>query len=213
MELISNKKIESQSDFIFKEVFKNGLLNKYDVERVHINKYWEVYYGEFHSNYANELTFSLEKNDNSSALSNNLIVRDKNKIIAMFRSEEKEPKVYYMRHAVVEKNYRRQGIYEDYVDKIIKYAYELNYSKIISCFVSANNVAYKIKINKDFYITSLEFHPEFGSVVWITHFLNEELKRAFFYRCGMIEFTRKMFDNSEGNAKKLLGLMQDIRNY
>ena len=46
--------------------------------------------------------------------------KEKDKIIAIFRSEQKEIDIYYMRHSIVNSDYRGLGIYSDYLDKIIE---------------------------------------------------------------------------------------------
>jgi len=105
---------------------------------------------------------------------------------------------------IVDKNYRRQGIYNDYLTKIIQYAKEMGFSQIVSCFVAANNVIHQAKVKKEFYVSSFEIHPEYGNIIWLTHFLNDDLKKAFYFRSGMVEFSKKLFQNSEGNANNLL---------
>jgi hypothetical protein len=59
-------------------------------------------------------------------------------------------------------------------------------------------------IKKDFFLTGIETHAEYGQLGWLTHFLNEDLKKAYLFRCGMVEFSNNLFINSEGNSKKLL---------
>ncbi|APJ03948.1 GNAT family N-acetyltransferase [Silvanigrella aquatica] len=211
--------MDKENESIFNEVFKNGLLNKYSVEKVDIEEYWNIYYNDFFNQYPEEINFDREGLLNNSQLQkrknlnimnsslkieNNLVVKDNGQIIALFRSEQESADIYYMRHAVVHKDYRRQGIYMDYLNKILHYAHHMGFSQVVSCFVAANHLIYKAKIKKDFYVTSLEINPEYGNIVWISHFLNEDLKKAFLFRSGMVEFSKKLFQNSEGNANKLL---------
>jgi ribosomal protein S18 acetylase RimI-like enzyme len=204
-----------KQDVIFEKIFKYGILNKYHVDRVDYNTYWEIYNTEFAEHHNGELTFihegilsnkekELYLEYNHPQISNFLVVKDNNKIIALFRSEQKEENLYYMRHAIVDKNYRRQGIYNDYLTKIIQYAKEMGFSQIVSCFVAANNVIHQAKVKKEFYVSSFEIHPEYGNIIWLTHFLNDDLKKAFYFRSGMVEFSKKLFQNSEGNANNLL---------
>jgi ribosomal protein S18 acetylase RimI-like enzyme len=224
MELNLKKEIELENEFIFNEIFKNGLLNKYAVEKVDEKTHCEIYYREFFDHYPEQLSFIRENllnnyqkkkrnklvllNENTN-ISNNLIVKDNDKIIALFRSEQKDIDIYFMRYSVVHSDYRGIGLYSDYLDKIINYCNRLGFVEIISSHTPVNNKIIQSKLKRDFYIKSLENHSDFGPYIWLSHFLNEDLKKAFFFRCGMIEFTKKMFENSEGSAKKLLEKLKE----
>lgn len=219
MDLILRKEIELESEYIFNDVFKGGLLNIYSIEKVDIKTYWEIYYQEFFNHYPDELFFiredllddeqkkkrlKLSLLNNYNNISNNLVIRDKNKIIAIFRSEQKDIDIYYMRNSVVHSDYRCKGIYSEYLDKIIEYCKRMGFMEIVSCHTPCNNKIIKAKLKKEFYIKGIETHFDLGLNLWLSHFLNEDLKKAFFYRCGMVEFSNKMFNNSEGNSNKLL---------
>ena len=219
MDLILKKEIVLETDYIFNEVFKNGILNKYTVERVDEKTHCEIYYREFFDHYPDQVSFIKEDLLNeeqkkkrkklfflneTKKISNNLIVKDNDKIIALFRSEQKDIDIYLMRYSVVHREYRDKGIYSDYLNKTIEYCTRMGFMEIISSHNPVNNKIIQSKLKKDFYIKSIETNSEFGLYIWLSHFLNEDLKKAFFFRCGMVEFSKKMFENSEGTSKKLL---------
>ncbi|WP_186650163.1 GNAT family N-acetyltransferase [Fluviispira vulneris] len=225
MDLILKKEIELENNYIFNDVFKNGILDKYSIEKVDVDTYWDIYYREFIDHYPNEMFFTREElldekqkklrlklalTSESNNICNNLVVRDKNKIIALFRGEQKDIDVYYMRNSVVHSDYRNKGLYSDYLKKIIEYCKRMGFVEIISCHTPCNNKIIQAKLKKDFYIKGLETHTEYGLNLWLSHFLNEDLKKAFFFRCGMVEYTKKMFQNSEGNSKKLLDKLNNV---
>ena len=206
-------------DAVFDKIFKNGILNKYKVERITGEEYWDIFYREFEQDNLQKVTFlreglftdeqkekrkTLEERYKSEKIENYIVVKDKDLNIALFRGEQKDIDIYYMRHAIVRKEYRGKGIYNDYLDKIIEYANERGFLQIVSCFVLSNIDIYRTKIKKEFYFTSIETHAEWGQLGWLCRFLNEDLKRAFLFRCGNIEFSKKLFSNSEGTSEKFL---------
>lgn len=189
----------------------------YQVQEVNQDQYWEIYYKEFQEEYPDELTFiregiltkdQLEKRKNllkmTSNISHHFILKDGDKAIALFRGEQKDVDVYYLRHGVVKKEYRKQGILSECLNKAIEFCKELGFVQITCCFVLSNNNILAQMIKKDFFLTGIETHAEYGQLGWLTHFLNEDLKKAYLFRCGMVEFSNNLFINSEGNSKKLL---------
>ncbi len=64
-------------------------------------------------------------------------------------------------------------------------------------------------IKKDFYLTGIETHAEYGQIGWLTHFLNEDLKKAYLFRSGMIMYSSGLFNNSEGSSEKLLNKLKE----
>ncbi|MBX9837392.1 MAG: GNAT family N-acetyltransferase, partial [Silvanigrellaceae bacterium] len=115
------------------------------------------------------------------------------------------------RHGVVKKEYRRQGIFSEFVNQLIEYCKDLGFVQIICCFVSSNNYILSQMIKKDFYLTAIEIHAEYGQIGWLSRYLNEDLKKAYLYRTGMVCFSDKLFHNSEGNMQKFLDLLEKRR--
>jgi hypothetical protein len=97
----------------------------YQVEQVNQDQYWDTYYKKFMQDFPDELTFiregiltkdQLEKRKNllkmTSNISHHFILKDGDKAIALFRGEQKDVDVYYLRHGVVKKEYRKQGMFK-----------------------------------------------------------------------------------------------------
>ncbi|WP_397599304.1 GNAT family N-acetyltransferase [Silvanigrella sp.] len=198
----------------------NTILN-YQVIQVNDSQYWDIYYNEFMQDFPDEITFIREgiltneqklKRQNllnkTSNISHHFILKDGDKAIALFRGEQRDIDVYYLRHGVVKKEYQRQGILSECLNKAIEYCKELGFIQIICCFVLSNNNILAQMIKKDFYITGIETHAEYGQIGWLTHFLNEDLKKAYLYRTGMVCFSDKLCEHSEGNMQKLLNLIK-----
>ena len=212
-------------DAVFDKIFKNAILNKYKVERITGREYWDIFYREFEQDNLQKITFiregllteeqkekrkSLEERYKSEKIENYIVVKDGDLNIALFRGEQKDIDIYYMRHAIVRKEYRGKGIYNDYLDKIIEYANERGFLQIISCFVLSNIDIYRTKIKKDFYITATETHAEWGQIGWLCKFLNEDLRKAFLFRCGNIEFSKNLYYNSEESAQTLFEKIKNV---
>ncbi len=206
-------------DVVFDIIFQNGICDKYRVERINAKQYWDIFYKEFEQDNLQKITFirdGLVDEEQKSKISilvarylsqkieNYIVVKDGDLNIALFRGEQKDIDIYYMRHAIVKKEYRGKGIYNDYLNKVIAYCKERGFLQITSCFVLSNIDIYRTKIKKDFYITGTETHAEWGQLGWLTYFLNEDLKKAFLYRCGNVEFSKSLYSNSENSAPKLL---------
>ena len=184
--------------------FKNGILNKYKVKFVDHETYWNIFYKEFEQDNLQKITFNIKENCFSrKKVEHYIIVKDKNLNIAMFRGEILEQNIYYMRHAIVKKEYRGQGIYSAYLDKIISSCKALRFSQIISCFVLSNTKICQLKMKYGFYLTGVETHAEWGQLGWLCHFLNEDLKKAYLFRCGELQLNKKMYDSSEKSLEKL----------
>ncbi len=195
----------------------------YQVEQVNHDQYWNIYYKDFMQDYPDELTFIREgiltqhQSDKrkdllnkTSNISHYLILKDGEKIIGLFRGEQKDVDVYYLRHGVVKKEYRKQGILSECLNKAIEYCKEAGFVQIICCFVLSNNNILSQMIKKDFYLTGTETHAEYGQIGWLTHFLNEDLKQAYMFRCGELKLSKKLFDNSEKNLEKLKEILSSF---
>ena len=124
----------------------------YQVEQVNHDTYWNTYYNGFLNDYPDELTFirdglltqdQLEKRkellNKTSNISHYLILKDGEKIIGLFRGEQRDVDVYYLRHGVVKKEYRKKGILSECLNKAIDFCKEAGFIQIICCFVISNN--------------------------------------------------------------------------
>ena len=56
----------------------------------------------------------------------------------------------------------------------------------------------------DFKIIGMDVDACLGTNVWLSYFHNEDLKRAFEFRCSHITFNEKLISASQGTAELLL---------
>ncbi|KAB8033558.1 hypothetical protein [Fluviispira multicolorata] len=224
MQIYTENEMRNEHLKIWKEFFSSGILNKYQIERVEHSVYIDMYTSEMSIHNHSELRFIKEhllsseekrKKENlanyfkNHAIRDSLLVKDNGKIIAMFHGEQKESDEYLMKHALVHKDYRKIGIYSDYLSKTLDYTQKMGFLKIVSSHTPTNNDIIILKLQKEFYISSMEIHPELGMNVNLIYFNNEEIKKAFYFRCGIIEFSKKLFKNSLGTAQNLLNKLEE----
>lgn len=198
---------------IWNKVFASKIKNKFQIERVSIEEYWNIYTETLADQYPAELMFirdSLLSNEekikhskltalfSANPIEDYIIIKDSEKVVAMFMGWQKESNVYYMQHAIVHKEYRRQGIYSDFLTKLLNYTAKLGFLQVTSCHSLVNNEMLVLKLKRGFYIYSLEVNAEYGPNLWLVYFHNQELKKAFFYRAGMIAFSKTLFESTAG---------------
>lgn len=64
---------------------------------------------------------------------------------------------------------------------------------------------------KDFKIISMDIDAALGINVWLCYFHNEELKKAFEFRCGNLIFSKKLSAASLGTADKLGEIIKEAK--
>jgi len=199
--------------------FTQPIFEKYIFQRMPIQAFWDVYANEFHKHAPLDLFFEEERlrstseseklnilNEpltNISIEDNYLLLNSDKKPIAMVRGWQKSFDSYYMQFTAVHTDYRKQGIYSEIVDRVLSYTNSLGFSRVLSCHAPFNNAVLIAKLKKGFKIIGMDIDPALGNNVWLCYFHNEELKKAFEFRCGDIIFSKKLFDASLGTAEKL----------
>ena len=116
-----------------------------------------------------------------------------------------------MQFTVVHTDYRKQGIYSEIIDRVLNYTKSLGFSRVLSCHAPFNNAVLVAKLKKDFKIIGMDVDAALGINVWLCYFHNEELKRAFEFRCGNIEFSKKLSEASLGTAEKLCQAISEAK--
>lgn len=209
---------------VWNQVF-HRLLDRFTLERTDRNGYWDTFERELAQHYPPELMFmrngllspaerelqkTLQTSFQSNAIKDFVIVREGQNIVAMFNGYQKEVDVYYMQHSIVHPNYRRMGVYSIFTQKVLDYTNRLGFLQVVSCHSPVNNSVLIAKMRMGFHVTSMELHAEYGPNLWLTYFHSQELKKAFEFRCGMVDFTKSMFENSEGSSQKLLTKLSEF---
>src|SRR5437773_12010992 len=99
--------------------------------------------------------------------------------------------------------YRNKGIYSEIINRVLNYTKILGFYRVLSCHAPFNNAVLIAKLKKDFKIIGMDIDAALGINVWLCYFHNEELKRAFEFRCGSMTFSKILYDASLGTAEKL----------
>ncbi len=204
--------------------FTKPILDVFNFRRSSTQDFWDVYINEFHVHSPLDVFFDEEKlrsdkeNDrlnllnhpNTSTLieDNYLLVDVNNKAIAMIRGWQKNFDSYYMQFTAVHTDYRKKGIYSAIVDRILDYTKMLGFSRVLSCHAPFNNAVLIAKLKKDFKIIGMDVDAALGINVLLCYFHNENLKKAFEFRCGNITFSKKLMEASLGTAKKLCDVIK-----
>jgi len=223
--MTSNQPGLQEPQDVWNQVFGSTLLDRFTFERTDRNGYWDVFERDLAQHYPPELMFirngllssaeremrkTLQIAFHSNAIMDFIIVRDGQKVVAMFNGWQKEVDVYYMQHSIVHPDHRRLGIYSSFMRKVLEYTNRLGFLQVTSCHSPVNNSVIIPKLRMGFHVTSMELHAEYGPNLWLTYFHSEQLKKAFEFRCGMVEFTKSMFENSEGTSQMLLTKLSEF---
>lgn len=204
--------------------FTQPIFGQFNFRRSSTQDFWDVYINDFHIHSPLDVFFEEEKlrsdkeNDmlnllNAPAAStliedNYLLVDANNKVIAMIRGWQKNYDSYYMQFTAVHTDYRKKGIYSAIVDRVLAYTKMLGFSRVLSCHALFNNAVLIAKLKKDFKIIGMDVDAALGINVLLCYFHNEDMKKAFEFRCGNLTFSEKLHTASLGTAEKLCEVMK-----
>ena len=201
------------------KTFTQPILEKYYFESVPIDKFWNFYGTDFYVHSPLDLFFEEEKLRSDyeseklellnapsvpSFIEDNFLLSNRDgTVIAMMRGWQKNFDTYYMQFTAVHKDYRKGGIYSSLIDRVLEYTKLLGFSRVLSCHAPYNNAVLIAKLKKDFKIIGMDIDAALGTNIWLCYFHNEDLKKAFEFRCGKITFSEKLFTSSLGTAESL----------
>lgn len=205
--------------------FTQPIFDKFNFKRMPSEAFWDVYIKDFQKHSPLELIFEEDKlrskyeSEKLNLLNepiadafiedNYLLLDSKEKVIAMVRGWQKTFDSYYMHFTAVHTDYRKQGIYSEIIDRVLRYTQLLGFSRVLSCHAPFNNAVLIAKLKKDFKIIGMEVDAALGNTIWLCYFHNEELKKAFEFRCGNMIFSKKLFDASLGTAERLCAVIRE----
>ncbi len=217
-----NKLIQNAREKSFTQPIKS----KFIFKRMKTDEFWDVYAKDFQKHSPLELFFDEEKlrskhefenlkilNEPSvgNLLEDNYLLLDKNEnAIAMMRGWQKTYDSYYMQFTAVHSDYRKKGIYSELIDRVLNYTMILGFSRVLSCHAPFNNAVLIAKLKKEFKIIGIDIDPALGNNIWLCYFHNEELKRAFEFRCGNLTFSETLRASSLGTVEKLNRVINNI---
>jgi len=207
--------------------FTKPIFEKYNFKRMSTQEFWNEYDNNFHIHAPLDLFFEEEKLRSESEseklnllnkpvadnlLEDNYLLLDSDKkTIAMIRGWQKTFDSYYMQFTAVNTDYRKQGIYSAIIDRVLSYTKILGFSRVLSCHAPFNNAVLIAKLKKDFKFIGMDIDAALGINVLLCYFHNEELKKAFEFRCGNMTFSQKLGFASLGTAEKLCKVMNEAK--
>ena len=116
-----------------------------------------------------------------------------------------------MQFTAVHTDYRKQGIYSGIIDRVLSYTKLLGFSRVLSCHAPFNNAVLIAKLKKDFKVIGIDVDAALGNNIWLCYFHNEELKKAFEFRCGNLTFSKKLSDASLGTVERLCAVIREAK--
>lgn len=218
VELINNARAAS---------FTQPIHEKFTFHRLPVQEFWDVYENDFHKHSPLDLFFEENKLRSTSeserlnllnapiadhGIEDNYLLLDANKnVIAMIRGWQKTFDSYYMQFTAVHTDYRKQGIYSEIINRVLAYTKLLGFSRVLSCHAPFNNAVLIAKLKMDFKMIAMDLDAALGVNVWLCYFHNEELKRAYEFRCGKMAFSKNLYSASLGTAEQLCKLVSQAK--
>lgn len=92
---------------------------------------------------------------------------------------------YYMANSCVLPEYRRQGLYNLMLKKIIEISKESHFHTLTSRHVASNNAVIIAKLKAGFKITGMELSEIHGNLIHLTYFNNDLKAECFEVRSGL----------------------------
>jgi len=126
------------------------------------------------------------------------VARDGDQVAMMFYGHQVDDRLYRMGHSHVHPNYRRQGLYGEYLRRIIDYTKELGFDAIVSDHSPGNNAVLIAKLKAGFRIFSLEIDPAVGTSVCLRYFHDPAHLAAYEFRCGHATLDHHLLDYGFG---------------
>ncbi len=194
------------------------LLGRYSLASLERMEWWDLYIRELAPHFPEELFFSLEgllseqerqarkrmiEAQGASPWVDYWCIRDGDRVAAMFLGRQQLEDVYLMDLSIVHPDDRRKGLYSALIQRLISYTQALGFHRILSSHAPSNNPVIIAKLKQGFRITGLELNAEVGPNLLLTYFHTPEQKRAYEYRCGATQLSRRMIESSQGSFARL----------
>ena len=96
---------------------------------------------------------------------------------------------FYMGISLIEKKYRRKGLYNNMLDKVLSITKENGFSAVKSRHINTNNSVIIAKLKQGFIINGFEVDESMGSLLKLTYYHNEIRLKAAKFRAGNVSDT------------------------
>jgi len=126
------------------------------------------------------------------------LVRDGERVVAVYRGEQVDGHTYSTSHASVHPGYRRRGIYRSLIERVLALTVELGFASVISCHAPGNNPAIIAKLSLGFRIDRLEIDALHGPCLWLRYFHDPDELAAYEFRNGLATLTPELLARRYG---------------
>jgi GNAT superfamily N-acetyltransferase len=126
------------------------------------------------------------------------LVRDGERVVAVYRGEQIDGHTYSTSHASVHPGYRRRGIYRTLIERVLEMTRELGFASVISNHAPGNNPAIIAKLSLGFRIDRLEIDALHGPCLWLRYYHDPDELAAYEFRNGLATLTPELLTRRYG---------------
>lgn len=190
--------------------FGEPLLERYRLEPVTEDEYWNVLVPDWRPHWPPEVYFDfarlrdreqreqverLARARGAADLVERWRVLDRvGRQVALFSGRQTGPSEFLMTHAQVVPEARGRGIYSAIVRLMLAYTRELGFETVTSEHSPTNNAVLVPKLRAGFFITGLVLQAAWGPSVRLTYFHDPRQRAAFAFRAGDASLTPELID-------------------
>jgi GNAT superfamily N-acetyltransferase len=136
-------------------------------------------------------------------LSDHWLIRDGERVAAVYRGEQLDGHTYMTGHAAVHLDYRRRGIYRAVIERVLETTRALGFTSVVSGHAPGNNPAIIAKLSLGFRIDRLELDALHGPTLWLRFFHDPDELAAYEFRCGLATLTPELLSRRYGAWDRL----------
>jgi RimJ/RimL family protein N-acetyltransferase len=199
--------------------FGAPLAGLYPLERLGREAYWALHDEALRAHFPPEVFFDFwtarddaEKADRARLLESMggdrledfWVARDGEGIAMMGCGHQIDGRIYRMWHTHVHPEYRRKGIYAEYVRRMLAYTKDAGFRVIVSEHAPSNNAVIIAKLSAGFRIYALEVNAGVGPSLCLRYYHDPLELAAYEYRCGLATMNETLLGRGAGAAGKLI---------
>lgn len=199
--------------------FGAPLAGRYPLERVERAAYWELHEKVMRAHFPAEVFFDFwtpraedEKADKArlaasmggQKLEDFWVALDGDRVVMMFCGHQVDDRVYRMWHTNVHTEYRKRGLYREYIGRMLAYTREAGFRAVTSEHAPSNNAVLIAKLSAGFRIVALEVDASVGASICLRYFHDPDELAAYEYRCGIAAMNEALLRRGMGAADTLV---------
>jgi GNAT superfamily N-acetyltransferase len=140
----------------------------------------------------------LEQSFGGERLVDRWLVREGERVVAVYRGEQVDGFTYATSHASVHPDHRRRGIYRSLIERVLAFTRELGFASVISNHAPGNNPAIIAKLSQGFRIDRLELDALHGPCLWLRYYHDPDELAAYEFRNGLATLTPELLTRRYG---------------